>query len=290
MTIGIIQAMNKKHGILLINKPLGMSSHDVVNVLRKFYHTKKVGHAGTLDVEASGLLVCGINDGTKLLNELQTHQKTYEFEVCFNVETDTLDHTGNIINKTSIDLPKLLDLSEFIGPYQQVPPAYSAVKVNGKKLYEYARNQETIPDVKPRELFINSFKQMTEITDNKAMFKVTASSGLYVRKLALDLAKKYQAVAHTTHIHRLKVGLFSIDDASTLNDLEHAIWRSMSEALPHLIAYELNDEEAKDVSFGKPLNIHFKEPMIKCVKDNELYAIYIKKDQKYIAKRVFKGV
>lgn len=290
MTIGIIQAMNKKHGILLINKPLGMSSHDVVNVLRKFYHTKKVGHAGTLDVEASGLLVCGINDGTKLLNELQTHQKTYEFEVSFNVETDTLDHTGNIINKTSIDLPKLLDLSEFIGPYQQVPPAYSAVKVNGKKLYEYARNQETIPDVKPRELFIHSFKQLTEITNNKAMFKVTASSGLYVRKLALDLAKKYQAVAHTTHIHRLKVGLFSIDDASTLNDLEHAIWRSMSEALPHLIAYELNDEEAKDVSFGKPLNIHHKEPMIKCVKDNELYAIYIKKDQKYIAKRVFKGV
>lgn len=282
--------MNKKHGILLINKPLGMSSHDVVNVLRKFYHTKKVGHAGTLDVEASGLLVCGINDGTKLLNELQTHQKTYEFDVCFNVETDTLDHMGIIIKKTDIELPKWLDLNDFIGEYQQVPPAYSAVKVNGKKLYEYARNKEAIPDVKSRDLFIHSLEQLTEIKDNKATFKVTASSGLYVRKLALDLAKKYQAVAHTTRIHRMEVGLFSINDAVSLTDLENAKWLSMSESLSHLKAYELNDEEAKDVSFGKPLNINLNEAMIKCVKDDELYAIYIKKDQKYIAKRVFKGV
>lgn len=276
-------------GILLINKPIGISSHDVVNVLRKHYKTKKIGHAGTLDVEASGLLVCGINQGTKLLNELQILEKTYCFDVRFNQETDTLDHTGHVIKESNCTLPEWLELRDFMGTYYQVPPAYSAVKVNGKKLYEYARNQEKIPDVKPRTLQIYTFKQLSPCLDDKASFMVTASSGLYVRKLALDLAINYETVAHTTKIHRLTVGAFSLDHAVHLNALDNAKILSMNDALSHLPSYELSDQHVMDVRHGRPIEVGMNEPVIKCIKNNELCAIYMKKNGHYVAKRVFKG-
>lgn len=290
MTIGIITAMNIKDGVVLINKPLNMSSHDVVNVLRKHYHTKKVGHAGTLDVEATGLLVLGINDGTKLLNELQGHEKTYYFEVLFNTKTNTLDHTGNVTETTSVILPEWLDLSSFMGSYMQVPPSFSAVKVDGKKLYEYARKNQSIPEVPARKISIKAFKQLSPIKDNKASFTVTASSGLFVRKLALDLALSYNSVAHTTRIHRTCVGLFTIEEAVSLDQLESASILSMTQALNHLKSHELTDQEAYDVSFGRALNLSYQDELIQCVKNDELYALYQKKNERFVAKRVFKGV
>lgn len=290
MTIGIIQPMNLKNGILLINKPLNMSSHDVVNVLRKAFKTRTVGHAGTLDVEASGVLVCGINQGTKLLRVLQNHDKTYVFDVLFNQTTDTLDHTGVITETKDVKLPEWLDLTSFIGLYLQDPPAYSAVKVGGKKLYEYARKNQEIPEVPPREITVKAFEQLSPIKENKSSFKVTASSGLYVRKLALDLAEQYGSIAHTTKITRIKVGDFEIHEAVSLESFKPDDVLSLSDSLRHLKAHELSSFQAREVSFGKPLKIDSNEEALKCVKDEELYAIYIKKNDQYVAKRVFKGV
>ena len=140
------------NGIIIVNKEKGMTSHDVVNQIRKIFQTKKVGHLGTLDPNATGILAICINDATKLVQFLVEHDKTYIARVCLK-KTDTYDLDGNIIDSAKvekIDVEELdTILQDFIGKQLQVPPIYSSIKVNGKKLYEYARNNEKI-EILPR--------------------------------------------------------------------------------------------------------------------------------------------
>jgi tRNA pseudouridine55 synthase len=281
--------------ILNLKKPLGISSHDVVNQVRTILKTRKVGHAGTLDVEASGVLIVGVGEGTKLLNHLQNHTKTYAFDICFGILTDTLDHTGIITEVDQCTLPSTLNLSSFIGDYFQSPPAYSAVKIKGKKLYEYARKNQPIPEVKQRHLKISKFVQITPLKKvgetYHASFEVTASSGLYVRQLAFDLAKSLGTVAHTTRIHRREVGTFKFEDATELSELKLSTGISLSNAIPEIKKVHANDIQLSYVKVGRTLEINETASLIQIVDaENRLYGLYEKTEEDYKALRIFKGV
>jgi tRNA pseudouridine55 synthase len=281
--------------ILNLKKPLGISSHDVVNQVRTVFKTRKVGHAGTLDVEASGVLIVGVGEGTKLLNHLQNHTKTYAFDICFGILTDTLDHTGLVTQTDHPTLPSSLDLSSFIGDYLQSPPAYSAVKIKGKKLYEYARKNQPIPEVKPRHLTISSLVQITPLKKVNetyhASFEVTASSGLYVRQLALDVAKSLGTVAHTTSIHRREVGAFTFEEATDLSELNPSSGIALSRAIPEIKKVRVNEVDLSYVKVGRALELKETAPMIQIVDvDDHLFGLYEKTDNGYKAMRIFKGV
>ncbi|MFH5881464.1 tRNA pseudouridine(55) synthase TruB [Liberiplasma polymorphum] len=282
-------------GIIVINKPLGLSSHDCVSKLRKIYKTRKIGHSGTLDVEATGVLVLGVNKGTKLLNYLNQDEKTYEFDVYFGVETDTLDHTGKVIGENPIfDLSKIDSvIQSFIGEYLQTPPAYSAVKVQGRKLYEYARNEETIPYVDPRKIKVYHFERLSDVSNTDTLpiisFKVHASKGLYVRQLALDLAQKLDTVAHTTRIHRTQAGDYTLDDAIKLDEvIVETPLISMTNALRSLASITLDETDYFAVKNGQTLPLNCNEDLVKLVdKQNNLLAIYEREQETYKAKNVF---
>ncbi len=283
------------NGILVIDKPTGISSHDCVNIVRRTYSTKKVGHSGTLDVEASGVLILGVNKGTKLLNYLNQDDKAYEFSVQFGVTTDTLDHSGTVTDTSPVDQLADFDhvLESFKGAYSQMPPAYSAVKVKGKKLYEYARNQETIPDVQARDLIVYALKKQHEIVykDGLAEVKlyVKGSKGIYVRKLAEDLATRLNTIAHTTRIHRVQAGDFTIDDAVKLDAItSDTPLISLSDALKSIPAYRVSEKQLFAVSNGQKLTLNHDADLLKMVnEDGKLLAIYAKENNTYKAKNVF---
>ncbi len=281
-------------GILIINKPLGMSSHHCVSRVRKALNTKKVGHSGTLDVEASGVLVLGINKGTKLLNYLNQDDKRYRFTLAIGKTTDTLDHTGVFMTEKPIESVPNIDeiLSNFIGPYTQIPPAYSAVKVEGKKLYEYARNNETIPKIAARTLTIHTLKRVSELTTiNSEHFvdcEVHASKGIYVRVLANDIAKKCHSVGYTQAIHRLQAGTFTIEEAVTLDDDLASAIIPMNEALRDMPSMIVSIPEIQKIKNGQPLVLNHHAEILKCIDENgQLLAIYERNDTYYKAKNVF---
>lgn len=286
--------MKTLHGIFNIHKPTGMSSHDVVNQLRHQFGTRRVGHAGTLDVEASGVLLVGINEGTKLLHYLQHASKHYAFGITFGTETDTLDHTGTPVRTMPTALPTWLACAAFVGTYDQVPPAYSAVKVAGKKLYEYAREGQPIPAVNARSIKVTSFKQMTPLSERnpspQATFEVQASSGLYVRQLALDLAKHHGTVAHTHFIERLSVGPFTLKNAHPLDTLEASHLIRLADAMEDFHPVPMDGLNPADVANGRPLELPHQGAHIKVTNEaGDLFGLYHWAQDAYRPLRMFKG-
>lgn len=184
-------------GLILINKQKGFTSHDVVNVIRKKLNTKKVGHTGTLDPNATGVLPILIGKGTKISKYLMEHDKTYIATLKLGEKTDTGDSEGQVIEEKSIpkDLRKedINDvLQNFFGKQKQVPPMYSAIKINGKKLYEYAREGKEVK-LEAREIEIYKI-ELLEYQNNKIKFEVECSKGTYIRTLCEDIAKKLGTV------------------------------------------------------------------------------------------------
>ena len=195
-------------GIVLINKEEGLTSRDVVNKIVKKLNLKKVGHAGTLDPIAKGLLVVGIGKGTKILDLLTMNTKEYIATSKIGIETDTLDISGNILNKTndfSLKREELINtLNSFIGSYYQEVPKYSAVKINGKKLYEYARNDLNV-DLPKRLITIYKI-ELLEFNKNEFTFKVLASKGTYIRSLIRDIGIKLKLPMTMKELIRTKSG------------------------------------------------------------------------------------
>jgi len=211
--------------ILLINKEKGMTSRDVINRLVKVFNTKKIGHFGTLDPLATGLLVVGIGAFTKLGNILDDETKEYEVEVLIGKSTDTYDITGKVINFQDISLEKekiVSCLNSFLGVYMQEVPIYSAVKVNGKKLYEYARSgEEVVLPKKEVEILSISFNDLYERDGNKYFsFSCLVSKGTYIRSLINDISIKLGVSLCMSNLKRTKCGKFSIENSFTLDDIE----------------------------------------------------------------------
>ena len=213
-------------GVILINKEKGISSFGVVAKIRKILNIKKVGHTGTLDPEATGLLPILIGNGTKISKYLIEHDKTYIAKLKFGIKTDTADSEGEVIKKDNFKLDKKDEklyieiFNSFIGKMSQFPPKYSAIKVNGKKLYEYARENKDV-EIKPREIEIYSIKILyINYDENEIDFEVSCSKGTYIRTLCEDIAKKLKTCGYMKELKRTRIDNFKLEDAITLEELE----------------------------------------------------------------------
>ena len=213
-------------GIIVINKEKGCTSHDVVYKVKKLFG-KKVGHTGTLDPNATGVLPILIGKGTELSQFLINHDKKYIATIQLGVKTDTADIEGNVIEEKNVDLDRLESeyvnkvLKKLIGKQKQVPPMYSAIKVNGKKLYEYARSGKTV-DIPEREIEIYDLKVIDIDKNNKLLtFEIYCSKGTYVRTVCEKIAELIETVGYMKELQRTVVGDFKIEDSITVEELKN---------------------------------------------------------------------
>lgn len=264
-------------GIIVINKPKGYTSRDIVNIVGKELHTKQIGHTGTLDPMATGVLILCVGKATKIAELLTSEDKEYEVEMELGFETDTLDLEGKIIYKKEIPSLEEKDIIEtfksFVGPNQQEVPMYSAVKVNGKKLYEYARkNQEVALPIK--DIVIHSL-DFISYSGNKIQFRTKVSKGTYIRSLVRDIAAKWNTVATMTSLNRTKQGNYAIENAYTLDDIKGGKYTFINiiDALK-LPKIEVDQEMAFKIKNGQILERFFKEDISMIIYNNELLAIY----------------
>lgn len=213
-------------GIIIINKQKNVTSHDIVHKAKKILN-EKVGHTGTLDPNATGVLPLLIGKGTEISKYIINHDKIYEAELQLGEKRDTADIEGKIIENKLVDENELQDenvkkvLKNLIGKQEQIPPIYSAIKVKGKKLYEYARSGENV-EIKPRTIEIYNMELIEIDRKNKIIrFRVNCSKGTYVRTLCEDLAEKLNTVGYMKNLRRIQVGEFNIENSISLEQLEN---------------------------------------------------------------------
>ena len=282
-------------GLLLVNKEENYTSRDVVNVISKIFNTSKVGHAGTLDPIAEGVLVIAVGRGLKLIDFLSCYKKEYIATVSMGFLTDTLDVTGNKtieFNDFSIDKDTLSDkLKEFVGKSIQTVPLYSAVKVNGKRLYEYARKGENI-ELPKREIEIYDI-ELLDFNDKEFKFRVEVSKGTYIRSLIKDIGDKLKIPCTMKNLVRTKQGSFKIEDSYTLNEIKNGNYKiiPLIDCIDSFFKVEVDDYIAKKISNGRILENRYKEDKIAFINNNQLLALYkpYEKDQSLIKPiKVFK--
>ncbi len=266
--------MSDPEGLLLVDKPGGMTSHDVVDVVRRRLGTRKVGHAGTLDPMATGLLVLGVGRATRLLRFLGALSKTYEGTARLGVETTTLDADGEVTFERPVTATEdeiLAAMTSLVGDSMQLPPAYSAVKVGGRKLYEAARRGEVL-QAAPRPIHVDAF-ELIGLRGPELDFRVTCSGGTYVRVLLADVGTAVGSGAHLTRLRRTAIGALETTDAveperaDTLLPIERAV--------AHLPRLELTPEEAIAASHGRILGpAGLKGPYAVLAPDGRLVGVY----------------
>lgn len=271
------------NGILIVNKPQNYTSRDIVNIISKKLNTKKVGHTGTLDPIAEGVLVVPIGRALKISELLTSEKKEYIAKVILGYETDMLDITGKEIKRNipNVDKDKLIEvLNSFIGKYNQEVPMYSAVKVNGRKLYEYARsNIQITPPSKIVEIYSISLLEGPIYKDDTVEFtmKCEVSKGTYIRSLIRDIAYKLSTYGTMKELIRTKQGSFLLEDAFTLEDIQKDNYKllSIKEALPNIKITKIDDKTLKQVKNGMVLDKFFEEEISLLVdKDGREIAIY----------------
>lgn len=274
--------------LLVVNKPKGLTSRDVVNELNHIFSTKKIGHTGTLDPNATGVLVCLIGKYTKLVNLITSYDKEYIAEIKLGVKTDTDDITGNIIAKenTTLTLDKIEEVfSNFPKTYDQQVPIYSAVKIKGKKLYEYARENIDITLPKRR---VNIYSlELLSFQYNIITFKAKVSKGTYIRSLINDICTNLNTIGTMNNLIRTKQGNFDIKNSYTLEDIKNNNYKflTLKEFLDYPII-ELDDTLIKKVSNGaiipNTFNIQDKVILTYQNKDIAIYEAQEKELKPYI--------
>ena len=263
-------------GVIIVNKPAGMTSHDVVNRIRKIFKTKKVGHCGTLDPDATGVLVVAVNKATKLLQFLTADNKEYIATLSLGTATDTYDASGQVTATKEYvpisDKKILACLNSFVGEQEQIPPMHSAIKVKGKKLYEYARNNETVEI--PRRVITIDYIELISIVDNLVKFKVGCSKGTYIRSLCFDIAKKLDYPGHMYSLIRSQSGNFSLSDSYSLEEIENGEFEmlSMEEALSNYPKLVVDDENI--IYHGKKIKSKINHQVAIYNQNNKVLAIY----------------
>ena len=271
------------NGIILINKPKGCTSHDIVNKIKHILN-EKVGHTGTLDPNATGLLPILVGKGTKISQYLINHDKEYKVELKLGIKTDTADSEGRVLEEKEVQENILENenvqntLQSFMGKQKQIPPMYSAIKVNGKKLYEYARKDIKL-ELEPRDI------EIYEITlldigkiENIVKFTVKCSKGTYIRSLCEDIAAKLGTIGYMKELNRLQVGIFKIEDSIKIEELEE------NKNNPNFLQeHIISIENAFIQIFGrynyivldeKKLELLYNGVKLKNNKENGLYRIY----------------
>lgn len=257
------------NGVIIINKPYGLTSRDVVNIICKKFNTKKVGHTGTLDPIATGVLVVPIGKALKISELLTSEKKEYIAKVILGYETDMLDITGKEVkrNKPNVSKEEIEKvLKSFIGKQRQQVPLYSAVKVGGKKLYEYARNNIYV-ELPIKDIEIYDIKLIDDIVylDDTIEFtmKCKVSKGTYIRSLIRDIAYKLNTYGTMKELIRTSQGIFKIEDSFTIEDILNDKYKllSIKEVLPDIKITKLDDKLLSKVKNGMVLNSFFKEDL-----------------------------
>ena len=248
------------NGILNLLKPPGMTSHDAVSFVRRVYGLKRVGHAGTLDPAAAGVLPVFLGKATRLLEYTLDSSKEYRAEITFGFETDTADDTGKVVTTGSATLPDESTinsvLQSFIGVNRQIPPMYSAVKIGGKKLYELARaGIEANPAA--REIYINDIR-LLDISDGKLLIDVDCSKGTYIRTLCRDIGRRLGCPATMSFLVRTRAGLFKLQNAYTPKEVvasPMSVLQEADNAILHLDKIMLDSMQALDFLQGRTVTL-----------------------------------
>ena len=268
------------NGFILVNKKKDMTSRDVVNSLTKILNTKKIGHTGTLDPFAEGILLVAVNKGLKVVKLLNYKDKEYIAKVRLGIKTDTLDITGNILEekKEELNKEKLEEvLKSFIGDYSYEAPIYSAIKVNGKKLYEYARNNQKV-ELPIKNSYIYDIK-LIDFKDNSFTFSVKVSNGTYIRALVRDISKKLNKLMTLEELTRIKVDNLLIENSYTLEDIKNNNFKLLK--INDLLNYkevELNRDLEDKVLNGNKIKLDEKEDNILFIKEKEEIAVYTREE------------
>ncbi len=257
--------MRPNNGWLLVDKHKGVTSREIVNIISKCLNERKVGHAGTLDPMASGLLAIAIGEATKSIFVMQNYTKVYEFKVRWGVSTDTHDNQGSIVSESLVrpikDILKK-KLQELIGEIQQIPPQFSAIKINGIRSYKLARQKIKVNHV-PRKVKIYDLKLKKNIDKNHSIFEVVCSKGTFVRSIVRDLAHKLNTDAHIVELRRKSIGKFSVQNAILLDLSEKLIHSplilnnmiTIGDVLKDLPSIQLTEKEAYKIKHGQKLSI-----------------------------------
>ena len=276
LTLEEYDKLYNKSGVLLVNKPKSLTSRDVVNKLEKVFDTKKIGHNGTLDPMATGLLVITINKSTKINELLTCTDKEYIASVKVGVETDTLDLEGNIVKTCDKKISKdMLDnlFKEFIREYLQEVPKYSAIKVNGKKLYEYARSNKNV-ELPKRKVIIKEL-ELLDYKEDSFKFRCVVSKGTYIRSLIKDMGEFLGIPCTMSSLIRTRQGKFKLSDAINLSDVSiNSPLITINKALDIPII-ELDDKVFKKVSNGATISNDYNvKDKVLFIKNNKTIAIY----------------
>ena len=264
-------------GVILINKPKGITSRDVVNEVCKILKTKKVGHTGTLDPIASGVLVVCVGKATKLVDIITSANKEYVATVKLGLLTDTLDLDGEVLKKEKVTIRKeeLINvLNSFLGKYEQEVPIYSAVKVNGKKLYEYAREGKKV-NLPKRMVEIKKI-ELINLTNEEYKFKVLVSKGTYIRSLICDINRKLNVIGVMSDLVRTKQGIFNIDDAYTLEDIKTDNYKmyTITDVLKNDNCVVINDKLFNSIKNGCIIDNIYGKEVVTFIYDNKVVSIY----------------
>ena len=265
-----MNSVNKKiNGWINLNKPEGISSSKCVIILKKILNVKKIGHAGTLDPLASGVLPIAIGEATKSIRFVSDENKSYTFNICWGVETSTDDKEGTIVKETKKRPKKfniLKKIKKFTGEIFQRPPIYSAIKINGKRAYKIARSGK-IPEIKKRKVTIFKFILKKIISEDEAEFFVKCTKGTYIRSLARDLGNELGVLGHISMLKREEVGTFFNNRSISLDQIKKLSHNSAIEDIILSILYpinakyiiEINDEVSKCLIKGKKVLTNFLE-------------------------------
>ena len=290
------------NGIINLKKESGMTSHDAVFKLRKILGTKKIGHGGTLDPDVVGVLPIAVGKATRMVEFMQDEGKVYECEITLGYSTTTEDASGEIVDETpvlaSLD-DKIVDeaIASLIGPITQIPPMYSAVKVNGRKLYEYARTGQEV-DRPERQVIIYSFERTSPISYDghlaRFSFRVKCSKGTYIRTLSVDLGEKLGYAAHMSHLTRTSAAGLKLEDALTLEEITAKVESGELDFLHpleigtgDLVKVFLTPEQAEEVRFGRFIELEQPENQLAAFEGEKLLAILEKRENLYKPRKVF---
>ena len=271
-----------KDGVICINKPKGLTSRDVVNQISRIYKTKKVGHTGTLDPLATGVLIICVGKYTKLVNELTSKEKEYLATMHLGIKTDTADITGKCLatKKVTASPEQITEsFAQFPREYMQTVPLYSAVKVNGKKLYEYARADEKV--LLPKRKVIIRNLQLLKINSPEITFKTTVSKATDMRSLIVELAESFGQLATMQSLVRTKQGPISIEECF---DLEEVTQETPLKTLGELFDYPriaIDEMTKKKIINGNILNLPSTAPRVFLTFKEKIIAIYEKKEKYY---------
>ena len=272
------------NGLLLIDKPQDFTSQDVVSKVKKILNVKKAGHIGTLDPMATGLLPILIGDYTKISKYLIEHDKTYIAKLKLGIKTDTGDITGNILEKQ--DVSKISNIEEIInsfkGVQKQTPPMYSAIKIDGKKLYEYAREGKEV-EIPERIIEIYDIK-LLNANDGEIEFMVSCSKGTYIRVLCEDIARALGTIGTMSSLRRIVVDKFSIDDAYTFEKLENSkdnksILIKMEDIFNDIDEINLNAKKLELFLNGVKLSVELEDGLYNIYSDNKYIGLGIVKNK-----------